>query len=202
VIEVSPPTPGPGSEAIAHLPSDTRLRGEHPRAAVFLDRDGVLVEDVHFLRRPEDVRILPGVVEALRELRPRYSLVVVSNQSGIARGYLGPDDLLAIHRRIVTLLAAEGAALDALYACPHLAEGNVELYRRVCDCRKPEAGLLLRAAREHSLALDLSTMIGDDPRDVEAGARAGTHTVLLTPQPTPASDGGPTSLLEATRWIP
>lgn len=177
---------GPGAEAIAHLPDASRVRdGSHPRVAVFLDRDGVLVEDVHHLRCPEDLRLRPGVTDALRALAPRFALVVVTNQSGIARGYFDEDDLLAIHERLTDALAEGGAIIDALYACPHLEEE--------CDCRKPAPGMLLRAAREHGLALDRSFLIGDAPRDAEAGRRAGVRSLLLEPRTTAWS--------EALRWI-
>lgn len=186
LIEVLGPSAGPGGRAILHLPRTSRLRGEaHPAAAVFLDRDGVLMEDVHFARGPEDVRVLAGVPDALRSLAPTHALVVVTNQSGVARGYLGLDDLLAIHERLLTRLAERGAFLDALYACPHLDEG--------CDCRKPAPGMILGAAAAYGLALDRSVMIGDSARDAEAGRRAGVRSLLL-------SDEMP-GLSEAMRWI-
>lgn len=186
MIELRAQRDGPGGRAVVHLPEGSRLReGEHPEAAVFLDRDGVLVEDVHFLRRPEQVRLLPGVADALRALAPTRTLVVVTNQSGVARGYFTEDDLRAIHVRLLEVLAAEGAFVDALYACPHLEAG--------CDCRKPAPGMILRAAREHGLALDRSVLIGDAPRDVEAGRRAGVRSLLLG-----AEMAG---LSEALRWI-
>lgn len=177
---------GPAARAIVHLPGDSRFRsGAHPRAAVFLDRDGVLVEDVRYLSRPEDLVLLPGVGPFLRALAPDHALVVVTNQSGIARGYFDEGALEAVHARLLEALAADGAAVDALYACPHLDEG--------CDCRKPAPGMILRAAEEHGLALDRSVMIGDAPRDVEAGRRAGVRSLLL--------DREKAGLSEALRWI-
>ena len=180
--------PGRAGGPIVHLPRGRRA--EPPRAAVFLDRDGVLVEDVHYLRRPEDLRLLDGAAEALRLLRARFALVVVTNQSGIARGLFDEAALLAIHARLVGALAAEGAWLDAIYACPHLPEGEVAAFARACACRKPRPGLLLDAAEAHGLSLSNSWMIGDSARDVEAGRRAGARALLLGP-------GGPRTLLEA-----
>lgn len=186
LIERRPTGDGPGGRALLHLPAASRLRaGEHPRGAVFLDRDGVLIEDAHYLRRPEDLRLLPGVADALRALAPSHALVVITNQSGVARGYLDEATLHAIHVRLLEALAAEGAFVDAIYACPHLDDG--------CDCRKPAPGMILRAAREHGLALDRSCMIGDAPRDVEAGRRAGVRSLLFEA----AEDGWS----EALRWI-
>ena len=115
----------------------------------------------------------------------RFSLVVVTNQSGIARGYFDEATLLEIHERLLAELAAEGAQLDALYACPHLDAG--------CDCRKPEPGMITRAASEHGLALDDSVLIGDAPRDVEAGQRAGVRSLLL--------DDDYPGLPEALKWL-
>lgn len=202
MIRLGPRVVGPGEKAIAHVPEASRMRdGSHPRVAVFLDRDGVLVEDVHHLRRPDDLRLLPGVTDALRTLAPRFALVVVTNQSGIARGYFDENDLLAIHVRLLEALAAEGAFVDALYACPHLdgpgLDGpdldGADLDGPGCDCRKPAPGMLQRAAHEHGLALDRSFLIGDAPRDVEAGRRAGVRSLLLAPKAAPWS--------EALRWI-
>lgn len=179
------PGSGPGASAIFHLPDDSRLHGAHPLPAAFLDRDGVIVEDVHYLSRAEDVRLRPGVAPALATMAERFSLVVVTNQSGIARGYFDEATLLAIHERLLAELAAEGAHLDALYACPHLDAG--------CDCRKPAPGMIARAASEHGLALDDSVLIGDAPRDVEAGQRAGVRSLLL--------DDDYPGLPEALKWL-
>lgn len=174
-----------GSGALVHVPEGSRLGAAHPKAAAFLDRDGVIVEDVHYLSRPEDLRLRPGVTDALVAMAPRFSLVVVTNQSGIARGYFDEATLDAIHARLVRVLAEEGAAVDAIYACPHLDAG--------CDCRKPAPGMILRAADEHALVLDDSVLIGDAPRDVEAGRRAGVRSLLL--------DDDYPGLPEALKWL-
>lgn len=173
---------------IVHVPDRSRLRaGDHPRAALFLDRDGVLMEDVHFARSAADVRVLPRTREALDAVRADFALVVVTNQSGLARGFFDEEALAAMHARL-----DEACALDAFYACPHHPEGAVARWASTCACRKPEPGLLLAAAEAHDLALDRSVMIGDAPRDVEAGRRAGVRSLLL--------ENGH-SLFEALEWI-
>lgn len=150
--------------------------------AIFLDRDGTLIEDMHYSGDPERVRPLPGAAGALRRLRSAgYRLIVVTNQSGIARGLLTNEQLAEVHHRMERLLAAEGATLDAIYYCPYLAgaEAVVEEYRRDSDLRKPGPGMLIQAARERSIDLKQSWMIGDAPRDVQAGRTAGCRTILV-----------------------
>ena len=150
------------------------------RPAVFLDRDGTVIEDPGYVRDPGQVRLLAGVAEALRDLRAAgYALVVVTNQSGVARGYLDEIGLAAIHDRMRVLLAANGARLDGLYYCPYHPEGVVEAYRKESDWRKPGSGMLLQAARDLGIDLGRSWMIGDSPRDIQAGRGAGCRTVLL-----------------------
>jgi D-glycero-D-manno-heptose 1,7-bisphosphate phosphatase len=151
------------------------------RAAVFLDRDGVLVEDRGLLVDPAGIQILPGVPAALRKLKEAgFFLAVVSNQAVVARGLISLRDLDALNTRIRGLLQAAGAPpLDAAYFCPHHPEAALPQYRVVCDCRKPRPGSLLRAAREHGLDLAASFMIGDRMTDIAAGAAAGCRTVLL-----------------------
>jgi len=142
------------------------------RPIVFFDRDGTLNADLGFVWRPEDVTLLPGVPEALRRLRPHYALVVVTNQSGMARGLYGHEDVAAVHARLVELLAANGAALDRIEYCPHGPDDG-------CDCRKPAIGMLERAARALGLSLANAWMVGDRSSDIEAGLNVGARTVLL-----------------------
>jgi len=151
-----------------------------PRRAVFLDRDGTIIDDVGYLRNPAQVRLLTGAAEGLRTLAAAgYLLVVISNQSGLARGLATPADLAAGHERMAELLAREGVALAASYYCPYLAEGSVREYVRTSDLRKPGPGMLLRAAWELGLFLPLCWTVGDAARDVEAGAAAGTRTIRI-----------------------
>jgi len=155
------------------------MSGERARA-VFLDRDGTIVEDVGYLRRVEDIRLLPGAAEALNRLKAAgFLLVIVTNQSAVARGWLTERELLTIEGELEARLRRLGAAIDAFYYCPHLPEGEAAPYARRCSCRKPAPGMLTRAAGEMGIALSASWMVGDSERDVEAGRRAGCRTVLL-----------------------
>jgi D-glycero-D-manno-heptose 1,7-bisphosphate phosphatase len=157
----------------------THLNGAR-RPAVFLDRDGTLIEDVGYLSKPEQIRLLPGVPEALRKLREAgFLLIVTTNQSAIARGWLTEGKLHAVHESLNSRLRRVGAQLDAFYYCPHLPDGQIEQYAQRCDCRKPGDGMLRRAAREWRISLADSYAVGDSRRDVEAGRRAGCFAVLL-----------------------
>jgi histidinol-phosphate phosphatase family protein len=150
------------------------------RPAIFLDRDGTINEEAGYLRDPAALRLIPGAVEALRLFRDRgFALIVVTNQAGVARGLLTEADVAAVNADLVRRLAAHGVAPDAVYTCPHHADHGAPPYRRACTCRKPGAGMLLRAAREHGLDLGRSAMIGDHWTDVQAGRRLGLPAVLL-----------------------
>jgi histidinol-phosphate phosphatase family protein len=147
---------------------------------VFLDKDGTLVEDVPYNIDPARIRLTPRAAEGLRRLHGAgYQLVVVSNQSGVARGFFAEEALAAVWRRLGALLAEAGVPLAGCYYCPHHPLGVVPAYARVCDCRKPLPGLLHRAARERMLDLERSWTVGDILDDVEAGQRAGCRTVLV-----------------------
>ena len=153
------------------------------KAAVFLDRDGTLIEDAGYVAQPGQVRLLPGAAEAVSQFaRAGFRVVLVSNQSGVARGLFSEKELLAVHARLEQLLQQENARLDAFYYCPYLdgPEAVVEAYRRSSPLRKPNPGMLLQAAEEHDVDLSRSWMIGNAPADAEAGRRAGCRTILLT----------------------
>jgi D-glycero-D-manno-heptose 1,7-bisphosphate phosphatase len=158
--------------------------------AVFLDRDKTLIEDPGYLDRPEGVRLLPGVVEALRRLKAvGYRLIVVTNQAAVARGRLTIEGLERIHAELRRQILVAGIELDAIYYCPYHPEGTVPPYDREHEERKPAPGMLLRAAREMGLDLSRSWMVGDRLRDVQAGRRAGCRTVLVRSDATePASE--------------
>ena len=150
-----------------------------PRA-VFLDKDGTLVEDVPYNVDPARIRLAPGAREGLTALADAgYRLFVVSNQSGVARGMFGEEALGPVWAKLAELLGGFGVKLDGAYYCPHYPGGSVPEFARDCDCRKPAPGMLLRAAREHGLDLAESWLVGDILHDVEAGRRAGCRTVLL-----------------------
>jgi D-glycero-D-manno-heptose 1,7-bisphosphate phosphatase len=147
---------------------------------VFLDKDGTLVVDVPYNVDPALIRLAPGAGEGLRAVSAAgYRLVVVSNQSGIARGSFPESALVVVERRLRELLAECGVALAGFYWCPHHPGGNVADYAVACECRKPQPGLILRAARELGIDTGQSWMVGDILDDVEAGRRAGCRTVLL-----------------------
>jgi histidinol-phosphate phosphatase family protein len=148
--------------------------------AVFLDKDGTLVEDISYNVDPCRVQLMAGAAAGLLPLHAAgYRLIVVSNQSGAARGYFPEAALNGVRRRLGELLAPHGVQLHGYYWCPHHPEGVVPDLAMVCDCRKPAPGLLLRAAAELGISLDASWLIGDILDDVEAGRRAGCRTVLL-----------------------
>jgi D-glycero-D-manno-heptose 1,7-bisphosphate phosphatase len=148
------------------------------RAAVFLDKDGTLVEDVPYNADPARVRLAPGAAEGLAALHAAgYALAVVSNQSGVARGLFPEEALAAVWERLAGLLP--GVPLAGFYYCPHHPGGVVPAYAVACGCRKPAPGLVLKAARELGVDPDRSWLVGDILDDVEAGRRAGCRTVLL-----------------------
>lgn len=156
-------------------------RGAGGRRAVLLDRDGVINTEVDYLWRPEDLAFVPGVPQALAALQAAgWALVVVTNQSGIARGYYGEDDYQRLTAHLRDRLAAEaGVTLDAVLHCPHLPDAAVAAYRRDCDCRKPAPGLLLQAQRALGLDLAASVMVGDKGSDLAAGRAAGVGRQVL-----------------------
>lgn len=150
------------------------------RAAVFLDKDGTLIDDLPFNVDPDRIRLAPGVAEGLPLLEASgYKLAVVSNQSGVARGLFPEAALEGVEQRIRMLLAQIGVNLHGFYYCPHYAAGSVPRYSRDCSCRKPAPGLLLRGAGELGVALESAWLIGDILDDVEAGRRAGCRTILI-----------------------
>lgn len=148
--------------------------------AVFLDRDGVVIEDSHYLGKPEQVRLVPGAAEAIASLnRSGWPVVVVSNQSGVARGMFAEADVHRVHAHLAELLCGYGAKIDAFHFCPHHPEAELAAFRIECACRKPKPGMLVRAAAEMRLDLKRSWMIGDRVTDLQAGAAVGCRTVLV-----------------------
>jgi histidinol-phosphate phosphatase family protein len=147
---------------------------------IFLDKDGTLVENVPYNIEPDHVQPARGAMAGLALLaRGGYQFVVVSNQSGVARGYFAESALAAVERRIKEIFKAAGAELAGFYYCPHHPEGSVADYAVECECRKPKPGLLLRAAEELDAALERSWMIGDILDDIEAGHLAGCRAALI-----------------------
>ena len=136
------------------------------KRAVFLDRDGTLIVDVGYPNDPDAVVLLPGAIDALRSIPADVALVIVSNQSGLARGLITPAQAAAVEARVDALFAAAGVRFAGAYHCPHGPDDG-------CACRKPAPGMLLQAARELDLDLSRSIVVGDKPSDVEAGRNAG-----------------------------
>jgi D-glycero-D-manno-heptose 1,7-bisphosphate phosphatase len=154
--------------------------GRNRLPAVFLDRDGTLIEEKGYVHRVEDVSFLPGAVEAVRLLNGAgLKVVVVTNQAGVAWGYYSEEDVYKLHEYISQSLSEKGAFIDAWYFCPHHPEGSVPQYRQVCQCRKPRPGLLCRAAKELNLDLRVSFMVGDKVSDLAAGSAAGCRSILV-----------------------
>jgi D,D-heptose 1,7-bisphosphate phosphatase len=148
--------------------------------AIFLDRDNTLIEDPGFISHPDQVKLLDGVDKSLIEFKNMgYKLVVVSNQSGVARGIVTEQALNKIHNQLKQLLAEKGAPLDKIYYCPYHPDAVIEKYRKESEWRKPNPGMLLAAANEMDIDLSQSWMIGNSSRDVEAGLKAGCKTILV-----------------------
>jgi D-glycero-D-manno-heptose 1,7-bisphosphate phosphatase len=148
--------------------------------AIFLDKDGTLLDDVPYNVAPQRMILSKGAGAGLRILALLgYRLLVVSNQAGVAKAYFSETALTGVEQRLVELLDGEHVKLQGFYYCPHHPEAAIKRYALACHCRKPMPGMLLRAAAEHGIELANSWMIGDILDDVEAGNRAGCNTILL-----------------------
>jgi D-glycero-D-manno-heptose 1,7-bisphosphate phosphatase len=187
--------------------------GTEQRAAVFLDRDGTIIEDVGYLRRLEQVAFFPWSIDAIRALnRAGLPVVLITNQSGIARGLMTEAFVDQTHRFIAERLAAGGARIDGYHFCPHHPQGKVEPYARECNCRKPGCGMIERAAAELGLDPSRSFVVGDTWLDVGAGRAAGARSILVrrrltardeAPPPPPGleADAIVDNLAAAASWI-
>ena len=177
--------------------------------AVFIDRDGVVNAESGHVTRENDFHLLPDAASAIRRLRlAGFQVVVITNQSGIARGLLTEAGLDRIHDQMKRQLAEGGAVLDAIYYCPHHpTEGTSSRFRKVCQCRKPAPGLLMQAGRELDISLTDSYMVGDHETDIEAGRAAGCRTILINAEDATATkvdsdaDHVCTRLEKAVAWI-
>ena len=149
--------------------------------AIFLDRDGVIVKDNGYVHKIEDLYIIDGAVEAIKNLNSAgFLVIVISNQAGIARGYFREEDAEKFNNEIIKRLKQLGAYINAVYFCPHHpTEGKIKKYSIVCDCRKPAPGMILKAAKDHKIDLRYSWMIGDRNSDIEAGKNAGCNTLMI-----------------------
>ena len=180
--------------------------------AVFLDRDGTLIEERGYLDRMELLSLFPWTADALRLLkRAGYALVVVTNQSAIARGIIDEQFLDRVHQELSARLARGGAVIDAYYHCPHLADALLERYRKTCRCRKPGPGMIVQACRDLDIDPARSFMIGDRWLDVACGVAAGTRALRvltghgahepIAPPSGVQPDAILNNLMEAAGWI-
>jgi D-glycero-D-manno-heptose 1,7-bisphosphate phosphatase len=183
-----------------------------PTRAVFLDRDGTIIEDAGYLDRLDRVEIFPWSVDAIRLLnRAGFTVVVVSNQAGVARGLFDESVVGEVHRHLDARMAAGRARIDAYYYCPHHPEGTLAAYRQLCECRKPRPGMIRAAERDLGVDAARSFVVGDRWLDVEMGRSVGASTVLVRtgygareeqrPRPGLASDAVADNLIEAVAWI-
>jgi len=168
--------------------------------AVFLDRDGTIAKDVPYCSRPEDFILLPGAAEGIRLLNKHgFKVVIITNQSGIARGYFTEEMLSRIHDKMRRDLAKSSAHVDAIYYCPHHPDDH-------CECRKPKPKMLLQAASDLNIDLGKSYVIGDKNIDIEMGENAGCQTILIaegnkeTDKQAPCPDYTASSIDDAARW--
>jgi D-glycero-D-manno-heptose 1,7-bisphosphate phosphatase len=177
-------------------------------AAVFLDRDGTLIREVHYLSSIEQLEILPGVPAALRRLSAHgFRLIMVTNQSAIARGALSEAGLAEIHAELVARLSQAGARLDGIYYCPHHPVDGLGDYRIACDCRKPKTGMIRRAAVEFGLDPALSYVVGDQWIDMELAEAVGAtglwvgHADATSQRAAPVKFSSVADLAAAADWI-
>lgn len=150
------------------------------RPVIFLDRDGTINEEVHYLHRPEDLKVLPGVPQAVRRFHEAgYLVVVITNQAGIGRGYYTEKDLEILNEYLNQVLAEEQAHIDGFYFCPHHPEHGIGEYKKACRCRKPDIGMFEQAQKDFPVDKSRSYMIGDKLIDTRAGHNFGIRSVLV-----------------------
>jgi D-glycero-D-manno-heptose 1,7-bisphosphate phosphatase len=154
--------------------------------ALFLDRDGVINKEVNYLYRIEDFEFLDGIFDLCRAaIKNKYRIIVITNQSGIARNYYSEKDLEKLTKWMFKEFAGRGIEVSGVYACPHLANADLEPYRRDCYARKPNPGMLLQAQKDFNLDLSKCIFIGDKECDMEAGLRAGIDNLILLKEDAP-----------------
>lgn len=148
--------------------------------AVFLDRDGTIIKDNHYIKDVEKVEFLPNSIEGIKMFNKLgFKCIIVTNQSGVARGLLSIDDVIKVNSYIIDRLSEHGAFIDGIYFCPHYPHGHIKEYSIDCNCRKPKPGLILKAAKELNIKLSESFMIGDKVSDYHAGKNAGCIPILI-----------------------
>jgi D-glycero-D-manno-heptose 1,7-bisphosphate phosphatase len=189
-----------------------RGAGQGARAAVFIDRDGTIIEEVGYLDRVERVALYPWTIDAVRALnRVGLAVVMVTNQSGVARGFFSEAVVEDVHRHIASMLEVGGARIDAYYYCPHHPDGKVQAYAQRCECRKPGRGLVDRAQRELGIDPLRSFVVGDRWLDVALARTVGAQGILVRtgygrsqeaqPPEGLVADAVADNLVEAVGWI-
>ena len=149
--------------------------------AVFLDRDGTIIEEVGYLSRLSDIRFLDGAAEGIRLFnKAQFKVIVVTNQSGVARGFFSEDFVHKVHQKISDYLNQKGAYIDAWYYCPHHIEGKLAKYSFDCPCRKPSTGMIEKACKEFNIDLKGSFVVGDSEKDIKLALNVGAKPVLVT----------------------
>ena len=194
--------------------SNTKQDSNRGRPAVFLDRDGTINEQMGYINHTCRFQLLPGAAEAIKKLNDaNIPVVVVSNQSGLARGYFPEALLVAVHEKMNKLLAEAGAHVDGIYYCPHHPEAKEERFRASCNCRKPKPGLVLQASEEMGLDPKRSYVVGDRWSDIKTAANCGATSILVRtgygrgdeqyigPHQEIQPDFKADDLLEAVDWI-
>ncbi|MBQ6001470.1 MAG: D-glycero-beta-D-manno-heptose 1,7-bisphosphate 7-phosphatase [Synergistaceae bacterium] len=170
--------------------------------AVFLDRDGTINADKNYLYRAEDFEFLPGAVEALRMLQSHgFLLIIITNQSGIARGYYTENDFLSLTEWMLERLKESGVNIAKVYYCPHLPDAKIPEYRKICDCRKPETGLFEEAAREFDVDMAVSFAVGDKMRDCSVCEKTECRGFIIGGNSASPKIRNVSSLLEAAKII-
>lgn len=145
------------------------------KPTVFLDRDGVLTEEISYITSLENLKVFPYTVECIRQIHKKgYYAMVITNQSGVARGLLTENILRSMNEYLKKV-----TGVDAIYYCPHHPDGSIDKYRKICKCRKPEIGMIEKACMDFSIDMDKSYMVGDRAADILAGKKAGIKTILL-----------------------
>jgi D-glycero-D-manno-heptose 1,7-bisphosphate phosphatase len=150
------------------------------KGAVFMDRDGTISEEVGYLNELNQLRLIPKSVEAIKLINESGLMaIVITNQSGVARGYFTEEMVHRVHEKMEKLLDERGVHLDGIYHCPHHPEGVVESYRKTCNCRKPASGLLKEASKDHGIDLAASYIVGDKLIDIELAYKVGAKGILV-----------------------
>lgn len=152
----------------------------HLKPTIFLDRDGVINVDTGYVYRPEDLKLLPGVARGMRRLKELgYQLIIITNQSGVARGMFTLEQVAEFHQKLKEELAKEGATFDDLFVCPHHPSGKVSAFTIACDCRKPATGLINQAVTKHSIDLAKSFLVGDKDTDITCAENAHIRGIQI-----------------------